>query len=62
MIIGTGGIGAYLIPLLNKTGLYNMTIYDPDVVEEKNLTYQNFEESHVGELKVNAMDERYTIY
>ena len=42
LIIGAGGIGSFLIPLLDKTGLYNMKVYDPDIVEEKNLTYQNF--------------------
>ena len=61
MIIGTGGIGSYLIPLLNKTGLYDITIYDPDVVESKNISYQNFEDAHVGMLKVDAMDARYEI-
>ena len=62
MIIGTGGIGSYLIPLLNKTGLYDMVIYDPDVVESKNISYQNFEDTHVGMFKVDAMEARYDIY
>ena len=61
MIIGTGGIGSYLIPLLNKTGLYDITIYDPDVVESKNISFQNFEDTQVGMLKVDAMDARYEI-
>ena len=43
MIIGAGGIGSFLIPLLNKTGLYKMTVFDPDIVEKKNVPYQNFE-------------------
>ena len=43
MIIGAGGIGSFLIPLLDKTGLYNITVFDPDVVEIKNITYQNFD-------------------
>ena len=41
MIIGAGGIGSYLIPLLDKTMVYDMTVMDPDNVEKKNLTYQN---------------------
>ena len=40
MIIGAGGIGSYLIPLLDKTMVYDMTVMDPDNVEKKNLTYQ----------------------
>ena len=46
---------------MNKTGLYDITIYDPDVVESKNISYQNFEDTHVGMLKVDAMDARYEI-
>tara|TARA_R100000329_G_scaffold115150_1_gene94637 strand:- start:979 stop:1551 length:573 start_codon:yes stop_codon:yes gene_type:complete len=59
MIIGAGGIGSFLIPLLDKTGLYNITVFDPDVVEVKNITYQNFTESDVEKLKVDVMAERY---
>jgi molybdopterin/thiamine biosynthesis adenylyltransferase len=61
MIIGAGGIGSFLIPLLDKTGLYQIHIYDPDIVETKNLTYQNFSKEEVGELKVNAMAKKYTV-
>jgi molybdopterin/thiamine biosynthesis adenylyltransferase len=42
LIIGVGGIGSYLAQLLDQTNLYDLTIADPDVVEEKNLSYQNF--------------------
>ena len=58
MIIGAGGIGSFLIPLLDKTGLYNITVFDPDVVEVKNITYQNFTESDVEKLKVEPAEER----
>ena len=61
LIIAAGGIGSFLIPLLDKTGLYTITVYDPDKVETKNLTYQNFEKEDVGKLKVKVMEERYTI-
>jgi|OM-RGC.v1.016646102 molybdopterin/thiamine biosynthesis adenylyltransferase len=59
MIIGAGGIGSFLIPLLDKTDLYNITVYDPDVVETKNITYQNFDEEDVEKHKVKVMQERY---
>ena len=48
MIIGAGGIGSFLIPQLNRTKLYKLTVYDPDIVEEKNLTYQNFTEDDIA--------------
>ena len=60
MIIGAGGIGSFLIPLLDKTGLYNITVFDPDVVEIKNITYQNFDEGDIEKLKVDVMADRYS--
>lgn len=60
MIIGAGGIGSFLIPLLDKTGLYDITAFDPDTVETKNLTYQNFDEEDVEKHKVDVMDNRYS--
>ena len=60
MIIGAGGIGSFLIPLLDKTGLYEITVFDPDTVETKNITYQNFTEEDVEKFKVTVMDERYS--
>tara|TARA_R100001082_G_C4344108_1_gene151488 strand:+ start:210 stop:764 length:555 start_codon:yes stop_codon:yes gene_type:complete len=61
LIIGAGGIGSFLIPLLDKTSLYSITVYDPDKVEKKNLTYQNFEEEDVGKHKVAVMKGRYNL-
>ena len=42
LIIGVGAIGSYLAPVLDKTGLYDITIADPDILESKNLLYQNY--------------------
>ena len=63
MVIGAGGIGSFLIPLLSKvgTGRYGITVYDPDTVEEKNLTYQNFRKTEIGENKALCMEKRYTV-
>jgi len=61
MIIGAGGIGSFLIPLLDKTELYEMSVYDPDIVEEKNLTYQNFFKNELNKKKVDALGNRYNI-
>ena len=60
MIIGTGGIGSFLIPLLDKTKLYRITAFDPDIVEVKNLTYQNFEMREIEEKRVKALQQRYS--
>ena len=57
LIIGVGGIGSFLVPLLDKVGLYDITIADPDIIEKKNIPYQNFDMSEVGEKKVFAMDK-----
>ena len=63
MIIGAGGIGSFLIPLLSKVGTdrYTITVYDPDIVEEKNLTYQNFRKTEIGNNKALCMQKRYTV-
>ena len=52
LLIGAGGIGSYLIPILNRLGVYQVTAYDDDKVEQKNLRYQNFGADDLGELKV----------
>jgi hypothetical protein len=61
LIIGAGGIGSFLIPLLHKTGLYEITIADPDKVEEKNLPYQNYEREDIGGNKAEIMFDRYEL-
>ena len=53
LIIGVGGIGSYLTPLLSKTDNYNLTIADPDIVEKKNVSYQ-------GALKVHSLELSYS--
>ena len=50
LVIGAGGIGSFLIPLLDKVSLYNVTVADPDKVEAKNLTYQNFKKKELTTL------------
>ncbi len=55
LVIGAGGIGSFLIPLLDKVGLYSITVADPDNVETKNLPYQNFTEEDVGQNKAMVM-------
>lgn len=59
LIIGAGGIGSFLTPLLDKVGLYDISIADPDKVETKNLPYQNFRHPEVGQNKAQVIGERY---
>lgn len=59
LIIGTGDIGSFLTQYLDKVGLYNITVADPDSVETKNLTYQNFKRGHVGQNKASVMMNEY---
>lgn len=59
LVIGAGGIGSFLIPVLDKVGLYDITVADPDIVENKNLPYQNFRHPEVGQNKAQVMSGRY---
>ena len=59
MVIGAGGIGSFLIPLLNRVKEYEITVWDNDIVEEKNLSYQDFNAEDVGKYKTDVMAMRY---
>ena len=56
LIIGAGGIGSFLIPILNRIGIYDVTAFDEDRVEIKNLSYQNFTTDDLDYPKVEAFD------
>ena len=55
MIIGAGGIGSYLVSFLNRVGIYDITVYDDDNVERKNITTQNLHSDAIGEKKVESI-------
>ena len=61
LIIGVGGIGSFLVPLLDKVKMYDITVADPDKVETKNLTYQNFTEENVGMNKAFVMGQHESV-
>lgn len=61
LVIGAGGIGSFLIPLLDRVGLYNIAVADPDKIEEKNLPYQNFE-MNVGKNKAEYMNKYSSVF
>lgn len=63
-IIGAGGIGSFLVMELNRLAENSQlndakfTICDGDIVELKNLKYQNFDESDIGKNKAAALYEK----
>jgi PRTRC genetic system ThiF family protein len=66
-IVGCGGNGGYLIPLIAryisqaKSDLIKsirLHLIDGDVVEEKNVTRQNFTENEIGQNKASALADR----
>ena len=67
IVAGCGGIGAYVVQHVGRLmcTIYddqkgvNLTLVDPDVVEEKNLGRQLFCEAEVGEPKAVALARRY---
>jgi len=57
MIIGAGGIGSFLTQFLERLG-YRITIFDDDLVESKNLAYQNYSTVDLTEKKVECLADR----
>ena len=64
-VVGTGGIGswlAYFLYDLDSHGQLNdvgFTFFDDDVVEEKNIRYQNFDIDDITDTKVESISARY---
>lgn len=54
-LIGAGGIGSVVGQLLAKTGVENLTVYDPDIVEDHNLPNQYYRLEDEGRPKVEAL-------
>jgi hypothetical protein len=54
-IIGCGSVGSTVAENLARSGVVNMTLWDFDVVEPKNLANQMFRASDVGKSKVEAL-------
>tara|TARA_R100001244_G_scaffold98294_1_gene73427 strand:- start:294 stop:860 length:567 start_codon:yes stop_codon:yes gene_type:complete len=60
LIIGAGGIGSYLIEVLNRTNCYKITVADPDKYEKKNLTYQYCTDEDLEVNKASATAVKYS--
>lgn len=60
LIIGAGGVGSWLIhPLAATFRDSSITIMDGDILEEKNLDRQRFNQDQVGKNKAEALVELY---
>jgi ThiF family len=56
-VVGTGASGA-LIESFGRLGVKRFVLFDPDIVEEKNLVAQNFTRRNIGKKKTEAISER----
>lgn len=67
LIVGNGGIGSYLVEFIasdRSKGQYNMsdfdfTLCDFDLVEKKNILYQNFSVSDLNENKAYVLANKF---
>ncbi|MCL1935376.1 MAG: HesA/MoeB/ThiF family protein [Defluviitaleaceae bacterium] len=58
-VIGSGGIGGYVVEILSRIGIHNITVVDNDVFDYNNLNRQLFsKESLIGKSKVEAAKQR----
>ena len=56
-IVGCGSVGSTVAENLARAGITNMTLWDFDVVEPKNLANQMFRQKDIGQLKVDAVKD-----
>lgn len=56
-VIGAGATGSWMVFLLAKMGVKDITVWDFDVIEEHNIPNQMFKPSNVGDSKVDAIKE-----
>ncbi len=54
-LVGAGGIGSNLLPLIVRCGPRQVTIWDPDTVKPVNLAAQNFNYADIDKPKVSAI-------
>lgn len=62
-LIGCGGIGASALPTLATLGIRRLTLWDPDLVEPRNVASQLlFYPDDIGRPKVEVAEERLRLY
>ena len=54
-VIGAGGIGSYVVLVLSKMGIKDITVYDHDLVENHNIPNQIYGLEHLEENKAIAL-------
>jgi len=54
-LVGVGGVGSPTAFALAKMGIPNLTLIDPDVVDQHNIPNQVFEDDAIGYYKVGAL-------
>ena len=54
-IIGLGNIGSHAALTLARMGIRKFVLWDPDIIEEHNLTSQTYSRRHLEEFKVTAI-------
>lgn len=54
-VIGAGATGSWLVLMLAKLGIKNITVWDFDEIEEHNIPNQMFSPTQVGQPKVEAI-------
>jgi molybdopterin/thiamine biosynthesis adenylyltransferase len=60
LLIGAGGVCSYFLPPFLKTFKpKSVTLYDGDILEERNLDRQMFDSDQVGKHKADALSELY---
>jgi bacteriocin biosynthesis cyclodehydratase domain-containing protein len=57
LVLGAGGIGAWLAQALAMMGVAELMVVDPDVVEDRNRTRQPYPADSVGRRKVEVLGE-----
>jgi hypothetical protein len=57
-LIGCGAVGSTAASFLARMGFEKFILYDPDVVEEKNIANQTFDWAHIGKAKTAAVEEQ----
>lgn len=62
VLAGVGGIGGYVAFLLSRMKPASLTLYDPDIVEEVNMSGQLYSKKDVGKSKVDSIAEMMADY
>lgn len=57
LLAGVGGIGSYVAFLLARMQIRNLLMYDPDIVEEANMSGQLYSTDNINAPKVEAIGE-----